>query len=203
MGACLLIGALAACGSRQPPFALADITGLMPRLEFSLTDQDGRHVTADDYRKQIVLLYFGYTQCPDACPTTLATLERSLQDLGPAASEVRVLFVSVDPQRDTPAVLKRYVANFGPQFVGLSGDDAALTALAKRYRVAYSRDKPDANGYYAVAHSSAVFVFEKGGKPRLLARAEDSADTIAGDLRRLTAASSFADSGRNPTAHRS
>jgi protein SCO1/2 len=184
----LLVGALAACGTREPPFALKDITGLMPRLEFKLVNQDGMQVTADDFRDQIVLLYFGYTQCPDACPTTLASLERALHELGPAsARQIRVLFVSVDPQRDTAAVLRRYVGSFGPQFTGLTGDDAALTALTKRYRVAYSCDKPDANGYYAVAHSSAVFVFQKGGTPRLLARDEDSSHAIAEDLRRLLA----------------
>ncbi len=182
-----LLAALAGCGKQAPPFALENITGLMPRLEFNLTNQDRRQVTADDYRDQIVLLYFGYTQCPDVCPTTLATLSRALRELGPDASRVRVLFVSVDPRRDTEAVLKRYVANFGPQFVGLRGDDRALTALAKRYRVAYSRDKPDANGFYAVAHSSAVFIFQKGGRPRLLARTDDSADAIAQDLHRLVA----------------
>jgi protein SCO1/2 len=135
-----------------------------------------------------VLLYFGYTQCPDVCPTTLATLARALHELGPAASQVRVLFVSVDPARDTASVLKRYVANFGPQFVGLRGSDAALTALAKRYRVAYSRGTPDANGFYPVSHSSAVFVFQKGGAVRLLAREDDKATTIAADLRQLTGA---------------
>lgn len=182
-----LLTALAACGTQQPAFMLKDISGLMPRLEFHLTDQDGRPATADDYRDRVVLLYFGYTQCPDACPTTLATLSRALRTLGPGASQVRVLFVSVDPQRDTASVLKPYVSSFGPQFVGLRGDDAALTALAKRYRVAYSRDRPDAGGFYAVAHSSAVFIFQKGGAPRLLARAEDSSAAISNDLGRLLA----------------
>jgi protein SCO1 len=181
---------LGACGTQQPPFALEDISGLMPPLELHLTDQDGRQVTADNYRAQVVLLYFGYTQCPDVCPTTLATLARALHTLGPdAASHVRVLFVSVDPQRDTAAVLRSYVRAFGPEFVGLRGDDSELTALTKRYRVAYSRDLPDAGGSYAVAHSSAVFIFQKGGAPRLLARARDSSDAIAGDLRRLLASS--------------
>jgi protein SCO1/2 len=183
----VLLGTLTACGQREPSFALRNITGLMPRLEFNLTNQEGRQVSADDFRNEVVLLYFGYTQCPDACPTTLAALGRALHELGPAARQVRVLFVSVDPQRDTPAILRRYVESFGPEFVGLTGKDEALTALAKRYRVAYSRDKPDANGLYAVAHSSAVFIFQKGGEPRLLARDNDTSETIAADLRRLIA----------------
>jgi protein SCO1/2 len=184
-----LIAALAGCGTSPHPFALQDVAGLMPRLQFDLVDQDGQRLTAADFRNDVVLLYFGYTQCPDACPTTLATLERALMQLGPAASQVRVLFVSVDPARDTPTVLKRYVASFGPQFIGLSGDDDALTAIAKRYRVAYSRGTPDSHGLYAVSHSSAVFVFQKGGQARLLAREGDSAQTIAADLRRLLSTS--------------
>lgn len=183
-----LLAVLASCGSPEPSFSLKNITGLMPPLEFELTNQDGMRVTADDFRDQVVLLYFGYTQCPDACPTTLATLERALHTLGPAARQVRVLFVSVDPARDTTAILRQYVKAFGPEFAGLTGDDAALTALTKRYRVAYSRDKPDDRGLYAVTHSSAVFVFQKGGKARLLAREQDSSAAIAHDLRRLIAA---------------
>ncbi len=176
---------LSACGASPAPYALVSIRGLVPRLEFHLTDQDNRPVSADDYRGRIVLLYFGYTQCPDACPTMLAELSQALRRLGPQASEARVLFVTVDPQRDTAAQLKRYVSFFGPQFVGLRGDDAALTALARRYRVAYHREPPDRNGNYVVDHSSAVFIFDRNGRARLLAREGDPLEAITGDLRRL------------------
>ena len=179
--------ALPACAPRQPPFALQSVSGLLPRLQFQLTDDNGRAVTADDYRGKLVLLYFGYTQCPDACPTTLTMLASVMHRLGPQAANVRVLFVTVDPQRDTSAVLKRYVAFFGPQFVGLRGDDSALTTLTKRYRIAYHREPPDHNGYYAVDHSSAIFIFDTAGRPRLLAQEGDSAQTIAQDLQRLMA----------------
>jgi protein SCO1 len=179
---------LTACGTSEPPFALPSVKGLLPRLEFKLTDQDDRAVTADDYRGKIVLLYFGYTNCPDACPTTLTTLSAAMRKLSPnAATKMRVLFVSVDPDRDTASVLKRYVAFFGPQFVGLRGDDSELTALSKRYRIAYHREPPDHNGYYAVDHSSAIFIFDASGRARLLAREGDSAQTIAQDLQRLAA----------------
>src|SRR5262249_15492133 len=127
---------LAACTRSEPPFQLQNITGLMPELQFRLTDQDDRAVSAENFRGEVVLLYFGYTECPDACPTTLAMLQQALRTLGAGAAGVRVLFVSVDPQRDTTAVLKRYVGYFGPQFVGLRGDDTALNALTRRYRVA-------------------------------------------------------------------
>jgi len=181
----LLALGLAACGTRAPPFALQSVAGLLPRLQFELTDQNDRPVTAADYRGKVVLLYFGYTQCPDACPTTLATLAAVMRRLGPQAARTRVLFVTVDPQRDSSAVLKRYVGFFGPQFVGLRGDDGALTALTKRYRVAYHHEPPDRNGYYAVDHSSAIFIFDTAGRARLLAREGDGAQTIAQDLERL------------------
>jgi protein SCO1 len=187
LAAGLVLLIVAACARPEPPFLLQDISGLMPALEFTLTNQDGRIVSAHDFRGRIVLLYFGYTNCPDVCPTTLATLERALGSLGSGAASVRVLFVSVDPQRDTAAVLKPYVGSFGPEFVGLRGQDAALNAITRRYRVAYHREPPDAQGFYAVDHSSAVFVFDRAGKARLLAGAPASATAIGADLRRLIA----------------
>jgi protein SCO1 len=188
LAAAIVLISLVACARSQPPFLLQDITGLMPALEFTLTNQDGQVVSAEDFRGRVVLLYFGYTQCPDVCPTTLAVLQRALRSLGSGAASVRVLFVSVDPERDTAAVLKRYVGNFGPEFVGLRGDERALNALTRRYRVAYHREPPDAQGFYGVDHSSAVFVFDQTGKARLLAGAPVSPATIAADLRRLIAA---------------
>lgn len=179
---------LAGCGSAGPPFALQDVTGLLPSLEFRLTDQDNRAVTADDYRGNVVMLYFGYTHCPDVCPTTLATIATAIRSLGPQAAKVRVLFVTVDPKRDTTAVLKNYVGFFGPQFVGLRGDGDALTALSKRYRVAYHLEPPDRNGDYTVDHSSAIFIFDGTGRARLLGSEGDGAAKIAQDLRRLAAA---------------
>jgi protein SCO1 len=184
LGICL---GLASCGTAAPPFALQNVTGLLPSLAFELTNQDDRAVTADDYRGKVVMLYFGYTHCPDACPTTLATLATAIRGLGPQAAKVRVLFVTVDPKRDTAAVLKSYVSFFGPQFVGLRGDDDELTALSKRYRVAFHLEPPDRNGDYAVDHSSAIFIFDGTGRARLLGSEGDGAAKIAQDLRRLTA----------------
>lgn len=185
MSVLLMLAGLIACSHSQPPFLLQNITGLMPPLKFTLTDQNRQPVSEHDYRGRVVLLYFGYTQCPDVCPTTLAMLREALRTLGAGAAKVRVLFVSVDPQRDTSAALKRYMGNFGSEFVGLRGDDAALNALTRRYRVAYHREKPDAQGYYAVDHSSAIFVFDQKGQARLLAEESAGSKTIASDLRRL------------------
>lgn len=175
---------LAAC-SQKVHYALNNVSGLLPPLQFQLTDDNGAPVSAQSYRGDVVMLYFGYTHCPDECPTTLATLAQALRGLGPAASKVRVLFVSVDPQRDTSPVLKRYAAYFAPQVIGLTGPDTALNTLAHRYRIAFHRDAPDAYGNYAVEHSSAVFIFDQHGRARLLADSTDGAAAIGSDLRKL------------------
>ncbi len=179
-----LLAAAAGC-THEEPWGLTNISGLMPPLQFDLTTEHDQTVKAADFRGRVVLLYFGYTHCPDVCPTTLAKLSMVLKQLGPTADAVRVLFVTVDPDRDTPELLRKYVKAFGPQFVGLKGSEGALRTLTKRYRVAYSLDKPDTHGDYAVSHSSAVFIFDRKGNVRLLAQPTDSVDTISGDLRRL------------------
>jgi protein SCO1 len=188
LGSLVALAALAACAPPQAPFGLQNVTGLLPPLRFSLTNQDGTPVSAENFRGQVVLLYFGYTNCPDVCPMTLALLDHAVESLGSGAARVRVLFVSVDPARDTAPVLKRYVSAFAPYVVGLRGDDDALDSLVRRYRVTYHREPPDARGYYAVDHSSAVFIFDRDGKARLLAEESSPPKVISADLRRLIAA---------------
>jgi protein SCO1/2 len=146
-----------------------EISGALPPLEFKLTRaSDGKTVTAADFKGKIVLLYFGYTMCPDACPTTLLNLSEMLKPLGKQADDVRILFVTVDPNRDTLPVLKQYTEAFGPQVVGLRGTPDELATLAKRYRVAYSVE-PAANGHDTeVTHSSALYVFDRQGEVKLL-----------------------------------
>ncbi|MGH8201536.1 MAG: SCO family protein [Steroidobacteraceae bacterium] len=185
--ALLLTAALAGCANSEPHYSLKNITGLVSPLDFQLTDQDGRVVTAANYHDDLVVLYFGYTECPDECPTTLTMLANALRTLGPLASKVRILFVTVDPRRDTTAALKRYVNNFGPQFVGLRPDPDQLTALSKRYRIAYHYEKPDKDGNYEVDHSNAVFIFDGGGRARLLALPDSTSQQVASDLHRLLA----------------
>lgn len=163
-----------------------DIAGLMPPLRFTLTQDSGTEVQATDFRGYITLLYFGYTHCPDVCPTTLAKLNAAIARLAPAR-DVRVLFVSVDPKRDGLDRLRTYTAAFGPQFVGLRGNDEALSELTKRYRITYGYGKPDDDGDYEVSHSSAVFVFDRAGEARLMVRSSDGVDAIAADLKRLDA----------------
>lgn len=161
------------------------IANVMPDLQFTLTNGDGRTVQASDYDGKVKLLYFGYTHCPDVCPLTLATVAQALHHLGKRADAVRVLFVSVDPKRDTPQILKSYANAFGPHFVGLTGTQPQLQALAKRYRVAYGYGKPDANGNYEVFHSAAIFVFGRDGEARLLMNEKDGAKAMAHDLGQL------------------
>lgn len=180
---------LAAC-NRSEPWHETDITGALPALSFTMTRaDDGKTVTADDYTNKVVMLYFGYTFCPDVCPTTLADIVQILKRLGPKASDVSVLFVTVDPGRDTIPVLKDYVDAFAPQVDGLRGDPGQLAALAKRYRVSYSVRPGTADNDYEVTHGSAVYVFDRQGKARLLATslASDKPDNegTAADLRRL------------------
>ena len=159
---------MAACHPRTKWHA-QDISGALPALSFNMTDSmTSKPVTAADFHGKIVFLYFGYTQCPDFCPTTLTNLANVLQDLGTHANDVRVLFVTIDPNRDSLAVLKQYAAAFAPQVVGLRGTPDELAALARRYRVAYSVT-PAQNGHpYEVTHSSIVYVFDQSGNARLL-----------------------------------
>jgi protein SCO1/2 len=184
----LLVSLLAACGQNEPPWGLRNISGLMPTLDFTLTEAgDGATVHGTDFRGKVVLLYFGYTHCPDVCPTTLSLLSHAVKALGTSADQVRILFVSVDPARDTLAQLKTYAAAFGPEVVGLRGSADELEAVTKRYRVSYGYGKPDSRGAYEVSHSSAVYVFDREGEIRLLIGSTDSAPSITGDLQRLLA----------------
>jgi protein SCO1/2 len=175
---------------QQTTWHATDISGAVPALDLSMMRaNDGKPVGAADYRGKVTLLYFGYTFCPDVCPLTLSNVGQVLRALGGSADNVRVLFVTVDPNRDTAAILKQYVAAFGPQIDGLRGSPDQLASLARRYRVAYSVDPHGANGAYEVTHSSGIYAFDRAGKARLLisSLSSDKPD-IAGtteDLRAL------------------
>jgi protein SCO1/2 len=180
---------LSGCDGRTKWNSL-DISGAFPSLAFNMTRaSDGKPVTVADYKGQIVLLYFGYTFCPDVCPTTLSNVAAILTRLGPDAKHVRMLFVTVDPNRDTPSVLASYVKNFGPDVEGLRGTPDQLAALARRYRVVYSVTPATKDHPYDVTHSSAIYVFDGSGTVRLLVSSlatsnPDIAGTVA-DLKRL------------------
>ena len=185
LGAALIGG----CRSGDDRSAI-DISGDSPPLKFAMTRaSDGRRVTEADYRGDIVMLYFGYTFCPDVCPTTLANVADVLKRLGPDAERVRLLFVTVDPDRDTLPVLADYVKSFAPQIEGLRGDPDQIASLARRYRIAYSVTPATATHPYEVTHGSAIYVFDGSGAARLLIPSlGSSAGDVAGvtiDIRRL------------------
>lgn len=182
-----LSAGLAACSRPDTtPWKLTDVSGHLPDLDFKLTDDTGKPVTGQSFLGQTTLVYFGYTHCPDVCPETMARLMQVMQQLGPDAKNTRIVFVTVDPARDTAAALHDYVRAFDAQHaVGLTGTDGAIESIAKRYRVAYQMEKRDPSGAYDVTHSSAVYIFDSHGHARLLATESDSIDTIAHDLRRV------------------
>ncbi len=162
----------------------------MPALSFDMMDATtGKPVTAEDFRGKLVLLYLGYTQCPDVCPLTLQRVAEVLQRLGKDAGDVRLLFVTVDPGRDTLPVLKQYTAAFSPDFVGLRGDADQIARVARRYRLAYSVTPATKTHPYKVTHSSAIYVFGRdGGSKLLIGSFGTTSPDIAGtadDLRRL------------------
>ncbi len=182
----LMLSVLFLSGCGEQTWQTTDISGVMPELKFKLTDENGRAVSAGDYLGQPTLLFFGFTNCPDVCPTTLAQLAGAAQRLDEDVREdLQVLFVSVDPARDDPQTLSRYTDAFGPQFIGLTGEKAELDALTDRYSTTYTYGKKDESGNYDVSHSSAVFAFDREGEVRLLIRASDPMDAVVADLRQL------------------
>jgi protein SCO1/2 len=197
--------ALASAGCTRPNrWHNTDVTGSLPQLSFDMVRAgDGRQVTGADYRGKVVLLYFGYTYCPDVCPLTLANVAKVLRALGPDARAVRVLFVTVDPDRDTLPVLRQYAGAFAPQIDALRGDPDALAALARRYRVAYSVKPASPGQVYEVTHSSGIYAFDRDGMPRLLISSLSTAKPdVAGtaqDLRRLGASGNQARLSPRPT----
>jgi protein SCO1/2 len=178
----LLVGCT---GTGAPAWRLTDVKGHLPDLQFQLINGSDRPVTADDYRGKIAMLYFGYTHCPDVCPLTMSHLHLVMRKLGPLADKVRILFISVDPARDTPKLLQQYAEAFDEHAVGLTGNDRQIQALAKRYRVAFNRSNDEGNGAYEVNHSAAIYIFDSRGKARLLATPADGEDAIVHDLRAL------------------
>lgn len=189
MGAAL--GIVLLCGlDNNSPWHAVDVSGSVQPLVFRMTRaSDGKEVTQADYRGRIVLLDFGYTNCPDYCPTTLANVVEILGRLGPLARRVRVLFTTVDPNRDTRPVLAQYVKYFGPYVDGLRGTPDELETLAGRYGAVYSVTPAAQNRPYEVTHTTVVYVFDGAGAARLrmtsLGSAKPDIDGVTADLRRL------------------
>lgn len=178
---------LGGCSS-QPQLAWnlnTSIRGHLPDLQFKLVNDEGKTTTAQDFRGKATIVFFGYTHCPDVCPLTMTHLHMVMQKLGPLADDARILFISVDPARDTPEVLHAYVKAFDKHAVGLTGSEDQIKQLAKRYRVAFNRGPDNGHGGYEVNHSSAIYIFDGKGHASLLATPIDTPDDIAHDMRQL------------------
>ena len=149
---------------------------------FSLVDQNGVTRTDREYRGKYLLVFFGYTYCPDVCPTTLAVIKSALEMMGSRADRIVPLFITVDPKRDTPEKLKAYLASFGPRFVGLTGDDQAIATVAKEYRVYYQTHPAQGGGEYTVDHSGIVYLMDETGAFIANYSLDESPDKMAQDL---------------------
>lgn len=166
------------------PFKGIDITGGDMGGELRLTGHDGKPRSLADFRGKLVVVSFGFTQCPDVCPTTLADLAKVMKQLGPEARNVQVLFVTVDPHRDTQELLRQYVPEFHPDFLGLRGDAAATSKATKEFHV-YAHERAGRDGNYTMDHSAQMFVIDRQGRLRLLFPPGAPPENIASDLRVL------------------
>src|SRR3954469_3321004 len=175
----------AGCGKQQTAkFELTDVSGAPFGKTLELTDHNGQRRTLADFKGKVVVVFFGYTHCPDACPTTMSELATVAKELGPDASRMQVLFVTVDPERDTPDVLKQYVPSFNPSFLGLYGTPDETTRVAKEFKVYVARQQQP-GGSYSVDHSAGTFVFDKQGKLRLFGQYGAGAKPMLHDVRVL------------------
>jgi protein SCO1/2 len=178
-------GMLAACTEAKPPFQAVDVTGAEYAKDLQLPDHNGQVRSLKDFKGKLVVLFFGYTQCPDVCPTTMAELAEARKLLGPDGEKVQGLFVTLDPERDTPDVLKRYMANFDPSFIALRGSPEQLATTAKDFKVYYKKAEGKTPTSYTIDHSAASFVYDTQGRLRLYARYGGGAQALASDLKLL------------------
>jgi protein SCO1/2 len=181
----LTVALLLGCGTPPPArqFISTDVTGAEFARDFSLIDHEGTRRTLSDFRGQVAVVFFGFTHCPDICPTTLGELALALKKMGPEAEKVEVLFITVDPERDTPEVLARYLSAFGPDFVGLTGSPEEMAAIAKEFKVVQRKQGGGEN--YIMEHSAGTYVFDPQGKLRLYASPGQKADAFAHDIKIL------------------
>jgi protein SCO1/2 len=186
--AILFVVLSAACSpSGTPSFKATDITGAEYGKSFRLTDHAGKERTLADFGGKAVVIFFGFTHCPDVCPTTLAAMRAVLEQLGGDAQRVQVLFVTVDPERDNQELLAQYVPSFHPSFIGLYGDAEATARVAKDFKVFYQKVPGTTPGSYTMDHSAGSYVFDPQGRLRLYVRHGASPDDIAADLKLLLA----------------
>jgi len=182
----VLCVALTAC-SPKPEFKNIDITGSTAfGKDFSLLDPDGKVRTLADFKGKVVVMFFGYTQCPDVCPTTLTEMQQVMTLLGPQSDKVQVLFVTVDPGRDTAEILKQYVPSFDSRFLGLRpADEAALEKVTKDFKIYYKKVPGSSPGSYTIDHTAGSYAFDPEGRLRLYIKHAQGPETLAQDLKEL------------------
>jgi protein SCO1/2 len=188
LAACIAAASLAGCDkvpSKQASFQNTDVTGLDYARGFSLTDHTGKPRTLADFKGKVVVVFFGYTQCPDVCPTTMAEMASVMQKLGPQADGVQVLFITLDPERDTQQLLASYVPAFDKRFIGLYGTLDQTARTAKEFKVFYAKVPGAAPNSYTIDHTAGSYVFDRDGKLRLFVRHGQGADPIVHDLKQL------------------
>ena len=181
--------ALGGCQKQAPGSGLAfkntDLTGLSYAEGFSLNDHTGKPVTLESYKGKTVVVFFGYTQCPDVCPTTMAEMAGVMKELGPQADQVQVLFITLDPARDTKELLAQYAPTFDPRFIGLYGNAEQTAAVAKEFKVIYNKVEGKTPDSYTIDHTAGSYVFDKNGKIRLFLRHGQGPAPVAHDLKLL------------------
>ncbi len=183
----LAVAVLAACSEspKPPAFKTTDISGADFGKGFDLLDASGKPTTLTDFKGKVVVLFFGFTHCPDVCPGTLAELALVKKQLGADGDRMQVVFVTLDPERDRPEILKEYVPAFDPSFVGLYGDPAAIARTAKEFKVFYKKVPGTAPDTYSLDHTAAAFVFDPQGRLRLFAGYGQGPEALAHDIRLL------------------
>ncbi|OGA95557.1 MAG: photosynthetic protein synthase I [Burkholderiales bacterium RIFCSPHIGHO2_12_FULL_61_11] len=181
----LSAGAMTACSPDKLQFKSIDLTGADYAQGFSLADHNGQLRTLKDFAGKIVVVFFGFTQCPDVCPTTMAEMARIKQLLGPDGDKLQAIFLTVDPERDTPELLKAYMANFDPTFLALRPTMDQLPEVAKDFKIYYKKVEGKTPGSYAMDHSAGSYVFDGKGRVRLYSRYGAGAEALASDIRLL------------------
>jgi protein SCO1/2 len=186
LAACAVLIALGlgAC-TKSASFQNTDVTGLRYAEDFALTDHNGVPRNLASFKGKVVLVFFGYTQCPDVCPTTMVELAKVMQELGPLADKLQVLFITVDPERDTQQLLAEYVPAFDKRFLGLRGDAAATAKVAKEFKVFYAKVPGKEPGSYSMDHTAGSYVFDREGKVRLFVRHGQGTGPLVQDLKQL------------------
>ena len=181
--------AISGCERAAPPhhFNAIDLTGAKYAQGFNLPDYDGKPRTLADFKGKVAVVFFGYTQCPDACPTTMAELAGILKTLGPDASRIQVVFISVDPSRDSPALLKNYVTNFRPDFLALRGDEAQTRAIIKDFKLIVEKVPGKTPDSYTIDHTAGTYIFDPQGRVRLFASQSLDPALLTDDLKALLA----------------